>query len=316
MSELEPRYRQIVAAIRQRIESGELRPGDPVPSARAITADWGVAIATATKAHAALRAAGLTVARPGVGTVVSGSLASGSGVAGSVVAGPALRRNHELTKERIVTAAITIADHDGLTELSMRRIATALNVSNMALYRYVSSRDDLILAMIDKAIGEVELPPSPPNAWRSALQLCARLEWECFKLHPWLAPAMSLTRPQLAPNALRISEWVLTALDGTGLTITEQMYIQILLFTFVRGVATALEPEAEAVRETGLTNDQWMATQMNVLSAVLAETPMTRFEKLATTDFDFNLDTLFEFGLARFLDGLVPYLKTKAQPGP
>src|SRR4051812_2488651 len=121
MTEAVPPYRRIVHEGRRRIEAGELRPGDRVPSARAITKEWGVAIATATKAHAALREEGLTISRPGVGTVV---------------AGPAPRRDHELTRDRIVATAIAIADADGLAELSMRRIAGALGVSTMSLYRH------------------------------------------------------------------------------------------------------------------------------------------------------------------------------------
>jgi DNA-binding GntR family transcriptional regulator len=92
-------YRRIVEDVRRRIEAGELKPGDKVPSARQITGQWGVAIATATKAHATMREEGLTVARPGVGTVV---------------AGPAPRRDHELSRERVVAAAIAIADQDGM----------------------------------------------------------------------------------------------------------------------------------------------------------------------------------------------------------
>src|SRR3954469_25210457 len=111
MTEAVPPYRRIVREVRRRIESGELRPGDRAPSARAITREWGVAIATATKAHAALREEGLTVSRPGVGTVV---------------AGPAPRRDHELTRDRVVAAAIAIADAEGMAEVTMRRLAAAL----------------------------------------------------------------------------------------------------------------------------------------------------------------------------------------------
>ena len=61
-----PPYRRIVEDVRQRIDSGELGPGDLVPSARRITQEWGVAIATATKALGVLRQEGLTTVRPGV----------------------------------------------------------------------------------------------------------------------------------------------------------------------------------------------------------------------------------------------------------
>ncbi|MBR8744456.1 GntR family transcriptional regulator, partial [Nocardiopsis sp. MG754419] len=66
-------YARIVADIRTRIDAGELRPGDRVPSTRDITREWGVAMATATKALAALRREGLVEAVRGVGTVVRGT---------------------------------------------------------------------------------------------------------------------------------------------------------------------------------------------------------------------------------------------------
>ena len=289
-------YRRIVEDVRRRIEAGELKPGDKVPSARQITSEWGVAIATATKAHATMREEGLTVARPGVGTVV---------------AGPAPRRDHELSKERIVAAAIAIADHDGMAELSMRHIAGRLGVSTMALYRHVPGKEELTLAMIDAAIGEVRLPPRPPANWRAALELVSRLEWRAFQRHPWLASSMSLTRPQMAPNAMVITEWVMAVFDGTRLTLQERLYIQILLFSFVRGVASALEPEAEAIQETGMTNDQWMDAQTATFMAHMEVGEMSHIRELAGQEFDFDLTMLFEFGLGRLLDGLVPYIERR-----
>jgi AcrR family transcriptional regulator len=289
-------YRRIVEDVRRRIEAGELKPGDKVPSARQITGEWGVAIATATKAHATMREEGLTIARPGVGTVV---------------AGPAPRRDHELTRERIVAAAIAIADTEGMAELSMRHIASRLGVSTMALYRHVPGKEELTLAMIDAAIGEVRLPRKPPASWRAALELVSRLEWRVFQRHPWLASSMSLTRPQLAPNAMLITEWVMAVFDGRPLTLPERLYIQILLFSFVRGVASALEPEAEAIQETGMTNEQWMDAQTTTFLGHMEAGEMPHFRELAGQEFDFDLTTLFEFGLGRLLDGLVPYVERR-----
>jgi DNA-binding transcriptional regulator YhcF (GntR family) len=286
---MEPPYRRIVDDVRRRIEAGDLRPGDRVPSARAITREWGVAIATATQAHAALREEGLTVARPGVGTVV---------------AGPSAARDRELTLPRIVAAAIALADRDGLSDLSMRRLAGDLGVATMSLYRHVPSRDDLLLSMIDTTIGSIELPPRPPRGWRPALALAARREWALFQRHPWLGPSMSLTRPQMAPNAMRLTEWVLAAFDGTRLIFAERMYVQVLIFSFVRGLASALEPEVEAQRDSGLTADEWMRTQEETLARLVRSDAFPHFQALAEEEFDLDLDLLFEFGLARLLDGV------------
>ncbi|MFG1603130.1 TetR/AcrR family transcriptional regulator C-terminal domain-containing protein [Actinoplanes sp. NPDC049265] len=286
---MEAPYRRIVADIRRRIEDGSLRPGDRVPSARAITREWGVAIATATKAHAALRAAGLTVARPGTGTVV---------------AGPA--RDAALNRDRIVAVAVAIADREGMAEVSMRRIAGALGVATMSLYRHVPGRDDLIVGMIDEALDGLPATTRRSGDWRAELDRCARALWAVFQRHPWLAPAMSLTRPQASPNALRLGEWMMGALGRTGLAVTDRLLVQVLLFSFVRGVASGLEPEAQAVRDTGLTDDEWMERQNEVFQRLAARHEVPHYEQLMRldSDFEFDLRVLFEFGLARLLDGL------------
>src|SRR5262245_30054739 len=123
------RYAGIADAIRTRIISGQLAPGDAIPSARAITREWGVAVATATRALAELRDEGLVNARPGVGTVVAARPARG-------------RRNREtsdapITADDVVETAIEIADSEGLGTVSMRRVAIELRVPTMALYRHV-----------------------------------------------------------------------------------------------------------------------------------------------------------------------------------
>ncbi|ASW54089.1 TetR/AcrR family transcriptional regulator C-terminal domain-containing protein [Plantactinospora sp. KBS50] len=301
MSRPDPPYQRIFTAIRDRIAAGELRPGDPVPSARRIARDWTVAIATATKAHAALRRAGLTEVLPGVGTVVA---TPASATTRSTGAG---RPAPEIGRDRIVRAAVEIADADGLAELSMRRVATGLGVATMSLYRYVAGKEELVLHMIDAVFGEQPPDPPGPGGWRAELERIARSMWAMFQRHPWLAPAMSLTRPQLAPNALAITGRVLGALAGTGLSTEDRFRVHVTLFSFVRGVATALEPEAEARRDTGLTEDEWMATQQTRLWELADRSPV--LPPLLGDGFDFDLDVLFEFGLGRLLDGFEAYLR-------
>ena len=125
--ETEAPYRRIVAEIRGRIERGDLRPGDRVPSTRAITQDFGVAMATATKVIAALRDAGLVETRSGAGTVVRA-------ITGRRRRGP---RGGDLSRDRVLAAAIAIADAEGLAALTMRRVAADLGVATMSLYRHV-----------------------------------------------------------------------------------------------------------------------------------------------------------------------------------
>ena len=213
----------------------------------------------------------------------------------------------ELSRDRIVRAAIDIADAEGMAELSMRRIATELGVATMSLYRHVAGKSELVLHMIDAALAEEAVPADASEGWRAQLERIARMEWTVFRRHPWLAPAMSLTRPELVPSALAITDRVLHALESAGLSMEDRLYVHITLFSFVRGVATALEPEAEAQRDTGMTNDEWMDSQEAALRE-LASSGSPLLQMALQNDFDFDLDKLFEFGLARVLDGIEAYL--------
>jgi AcrR family transcriptional regulator len=302
-----PPYRRIADEIRARIADRELRPGDPVPSARGITREWGVALATATKVLATLNAEGVTRSLPGRGTVVAGPAgpARPAGVTGRA------RRDEgdpDLTRERIVAAAIRVADAEGLAQLSMRRIATELGAAPMSLYRHVNGKDDLLVSMMDSVLGEDPLPARPPTGWRAQLELSSRMQWQGFRRHPWLAPALSITRPQLIPNGMRHTEWALRAMDGMGLTIQEMMHVHMTLFSHVRGLALNLEAEAQAEQDSGLTSDEWMQTQEHGFRVIAGTGDFPLLNRLVDSEMELELDQLFEFGLGRLLDGLERYL--------
>jgi AcrR family transcriptional regulator len=334
----DPPYARIAAEVRHRIETGELAPGSRVPSTREITARWGVAMATATKALAALRDQGLVRAVPGVGTVVAegasaapsaparslppapgrrpartaGARTAGArtagpgadaGAAGARGAGAAGGPAREISA-RIVAAAIEVADAEGLSGVSMRRVATEIGVATMSLYRHVADKDDLVVQMIDAVFGQWQLPADPPEGWRERLELAGRTLWSMFRRHPWLAPAMSVTRPQAAPAAIPYAEWVLAALDGHGLDLATRLTAHITLFGYVRGTAVNIELEAEAEAASGLGNDEWMDAQGPALRSIVASGNFPQLEQVFAADYDFDLDELFEFGLQRLLDGL------------
>ncbi|MEV8442784.1 TetR/AcrR family transcriptional regulator C-terminal domain-containing protein [Actinosynnema sp. NPDC051121] len=296
-------YQQIAREIREWIESGRLRPGDRVPSTREITVRWNVAMATATKVLVTLRSEGFVRPVAGVGTVVS----SESGEAARPRA-----QETDLTGERLVLAAVRLADAEGLDGVSMRRVASQLGVATMSLYRHVENKDELVLRMIDHVLRKEELPDPAPETWRERLEVCARLQWKLFKEHAWLAPAMSMTRPQLLPSAVAYTEWVLEALDGKGLNLEEMMHAAVTVFGFVRGVAVNIEPEAEQQRDTGMTGDEWMTQQAPALLDIVATRKFPMFSRVVVSDLDMGLDTLFEFGLARMLDGIGEWIRGRS----
>ncbi|MFD7160127.1 GntR family transcriptional regulator [Kribbella sp. NPDC059898] len=288
-------YQVIAGELRRRIEAGELLPGDRVPSTRALTRDFGVAMATATKALQVLQAERLVHASPGVGTVV--------GTPPRARRTAAADGTPDLNRDEVVRMGVAIADTEGLAALSMRRIAAELGVSTMALYRYVGGKDALVVQMVNEVIGEFPLGEIPAY-WRDAVAMVARVHWAAYRRHLWLASAISLSRPQLVPRLLPHTNAVLGALHGFEKHAA--MSTMISLFAYVRGIALVMESEAQAEQDTGETADEWVTRQSDQLAAMIAAGNLGAFQELLADGFDYeyDLDQLFEFGLGVFLDGL------------
>lgn len=258
-----------------------------------------------------LRSEGLVEARPRVGTVVA---------AAPVPAGPAAAPRPaspegELSRERLIAAALEIADTEGLAALSMRAVAARLGAAPMSAYRYVTSKDELVLLAADAAFGEAGYPADPPTGWRPRLELGARTLWSLFRRHPWLAELGSVTRPLLLPNLLTHAEWALAALDGHGLPAATVLDIHVLLYSYIEGLAANLEREARAQAATGLTGDQWTDTRFAAFDTRTAAARFPVFTRLTAElgeGYDLDLDTLFESGLTTLLDGLAPRIEGAA----
>ncbi|RJL22594.1 TetR/AcrR family transcriptional regulator C-terminal domain-containing protein [Bailinhaonella thermotolerans] len=297
--EAEAPYARIAGDIRRRIEAGELRPGDRVPSTRQIIQRYGVAMATATKALAALRQDGLVRPVPGVGTVVNPQREESAQPRVRPAPAP------DLDRPRIVGTAIATADAEGMAAVSMRRIAADLGVATMSLYRHVRNKAELLALMIDEVFQRHPLPADAPAGWRERLEVSVRLQWAIYRRHPWLAQAMSFTRPLLTPHAMLHTEWQLAALDGLGLPTSEMVHAAIGLSNHARGTAINFEPEAQARQDTGIDEQQWMDLHEAEVMEIFADYPLPTLTRIAMSDgMNVDLDSLFEFGLQRLLDGI------------
>jgi AcrR family transcriptional regulator len=293
---------RIIEELRARIESGELKPGARVPSARQIMRKWGVANATAAKALAALADQGLVRARPGVGTVV------------------ATREDPGLSLKRVLAVGLSIANREGLAAVSMRRIATELGVATMSLYRYVPNKEELIVQLIDAAFAAAGVPEQTSGAHlRERLEAAARLQWAVYKRFPWLASAISLSRPQLVPHGMHHTERVLSAMDGLSVGAQTRLIAALSLIGFVRGAAVALEMELQAQQETGVSSEEHLAYQEERFSQIMATGAYPRLREVnartkegpAPAVMELGPERLFEFGLAAMLDGLCAQLTAK-----
>lgn len=293
-----PTYLRLADQIAARITSGDLGTGDKIPSTRAIARDSGVAIATATKVIAELQQRGLVRSIPGIGTVVGGTPSATRRAA-------AAPRAADATRAEIVRTAISVADAEGVAAVSMRRIAIELGVATMSLYRWVPSKDELTRLMIDRAIDLGPWPDPAPAGWRARMEYAARRQWRAGELHPWLPLMISLTRPQLAPNAMKLTDWCMEALMGEGLSMLDALTISVSMTAYVQGLSLNNETERQAAMDTGLTSDEWMDTQARVAAEIVASGDFPTLNKLMQMpDLDYALDDVFDVGLKLFLDGL------------
>lgn len=139
-----------------------------------------------------------------------------------------------LTREKIATTALAIADKEGFTAVSMRRVAQELQVGTMSLYYYVKAKDDLIAAMDDALMGEALLP-SLPKDWRRAMMEIAKRTHAVYIRHPWALVAMLSAPPGL--NAMRHTEQCLEALAETSMTAKQKITLLATVDDLVFGHA-------------------------------------------------------------------------------
>ena len=149
--------------------------------------------------------------------------------------GPSVMRSHGLSRDRIVAAAIELADADGLGALSMARLAERLGSGTMSLYRHITNKDELVTFMLSAAAGPP--PPSRDDAdWRVALSDWASALWDLYHRHPWILQTVA-AGPPADPGQLAWLDAGLAALGGTGLAERDKLAAVMAVLHYVRGAA-------------------------------------------------------------------------------
>ncbi|MGH3757824.1 TetR/AcrR family transcriptional regulator [Actinophytocola sp.] len=227
-----------------------------------------------------------------------------------------------LTVDRIVAAAIELADAEGLAALSMRRVAERLGVGTMSLYTYVPSKAELIDVMFDTTCGEVlEDKAAGDGGWRDRLAGIARANWDLYHRHPWLLQVMAMSRPPLGPNAIAGYDHDLRAVDGIGLTELEMDSVVSLVSVFVQGAARVAIEAASSAHDTGVTDAEWWETYGPLLEKVFdpEKYPVAaRVGAVAGETYQsaYDPDHGFQFGLARLLDGIEALVESRRTSQP
>jgi AcrR family transcriptional regulator len=212
-----------------------------------------------------------------------------------------------LTLARIVDAGITVAEAEGVGALSMARIAKEVGVGTMSLYRYVASKDELLAAMVDTALGA---PPHPAadEDWRAGLTRWAVGVRNAYRSQPW-SLRVPISGPPLGPNNVAWLDNALAAMVDTPLSEQDKLSCVLLVSGFVRNDVTLALDFAEAAGG---------APQMPGYGQLLAR--LTTAEELpslhraiasGSLDDPDDPDIEFNFGLARILDGIAELMATK-----
>jgi AcrR family transcriptional regulator len=228
-------------------------------------------------------------------------------LAWGVAVNPQRGPRRELSIERIVETAVAVADAEGLGAVSMARVAQELGYTTMSLYRYVTSKDDLLQLMGDEVSG-YELPAAPRDDWRAGLRAWARGTQNAFESHPWLTE-LPITGMPIMPNSMRSLEAGLETLAGTPLADVEKMSAILIVANHVRAsVSIAHQIAAAGVSTSEATGGAYV----DALRELLDESAFPQLH--AVLESGAFADTEFDdagFGLERILDGIAAFITTK-----
>ena len=138
-----------------------------------------------------------------------------------------------LTRERVLRAAVALADEHGIESLSMRRLGQELGVKAMSLYNHVANKDEILDGIVERVVGEFALPPED-GPWREALRETARSVREVLLRHPWAA---ALVESRVTPSRVRFrySDAVIGALRRAGFSIELAYRAQLTISSYVYG---------------------------------------------------------------------------------
>ena len=211
---------------------------------------------------------------------------------------PAREARIPLSRDRVLTTAMTFADENGIASLSMRKLGEALAVEAMSLYNHVANKDELLDGMVDLVFSEITLPAEGAD-WRPAMQQRAVSARQALSRHRWAIGLME-SRTTPGPATLRHHDAVIGSLRRAGFSIAMAAHAYSLLDSYIYGFALQ---EASLPFETA---EETAEVAEMIFSKLRPEdyphlTELT-VEHVLQPGYDFGNE--FEFGLDLILDGL------------
>ncbi|MFD0689826.1 TetR/AcrR family transcriptional regulator [Actinomadura fibrosa] len=214
-----------------------------------------------------------------------------------------------LDRERIVAAAVALADEGGLEAVSLRKVAARLDVGPMRLYGYISTKEELFDLMVDEVHAEIlpeVLPGERAGGWREALRDRAHRTRRAVHRHEWLADLLG-GRPALGPNALAVTESTLAALDGLADVDTVLRAVETVS-AYVTGAIRREVAHLRAERATGLSDRDWQRASGPYVVRMLATGRFPALARAVHDGTEVDAETTFATGLEWVLDAVAARL--------
>jgi AcrR family transcriptional regulator len=202
-----------------------------------------------------------------------------------------------LSRERVLRAAIALADKSGIESLSMRNLGEKLGVEAMSLYNHVANKDDILDGIVELVFGEIALP-SQGAAWKPAMRKRAISAHEALLRHSW-APSLMQSRTTPGPATMRHHDSVLGSLRSSGFTLVMAAHAFSVIDGYVYGFALQQINIPLQSREQVAEVGEGILRQLGGDYPHLAEMITKHAMK---PGYDYAKE--FEFGLDLILDGL------------
>lgn len=199
-----------------------------------------------------------------------------------------------LNRERVLRAAIAVADESGLESLTMRRLAQQLGVEAMSLYRHVANKDDILDGIADLVISDIDVPPTG-TGWKTAMRQRSISAHEVLLAHPW-ATMLIPSRFNIGPGMRRYLDATLGRLREGGFSIEGALDAWHTLDSHLYGFT---------LQQLGLPFKVEQAQQVSadVLPQLHAD-EYPHVVEVITEIMRTGREESFEFGLDLILDGL------------
>ncbi|GAA1243876.1 TetR/AcrR family transcriptional regulator C-terminal domain-containing protein [Kitasatospora nipponensis] len=210
-----------------------------------------------------------------------------------------------LDRERIVAAAVALADEGGLEAVSLRKVAARLEAGPMRLYGYISTKQELFDLMVDEVHAEI-LPEEQPADWREALRVLAHRTRRTTLRHAWLADLLG-GRPSLGPNGLAVTEAWLAALNGLADIDTVLRAVETV-GAYCIGALRREIADLRAERATGLSERDWQRASGPHVTSMLATGRFPALSRAVHDGTDVDPETSFATGLEWVLDAVAAKL--------